>query len=165
MAKRRKHRKTHRRRRIGALALNASSPLVKYGSVAAGYFMGDKVNEAIDKATGGKVDGKIVAAAEALLGFMLLTKGKKSTLKVAAGGVMLGAGVKRGLAEFGVISGFADVPVIAGYKSVPVLNGYVTRPGQMAGYMTPQPMSNRQNVMGAVDVGSGTGLGYMDSDR
>jgi hypothetical protein len=168
MAKRRRIGRTLRRRKNGALSFNASSPLVKFGSIAAGYFMADKINEAIDKTVGDKVDGKIVAAAEAVLGFMLSMRGKKTTLKVAAGGILLGAGIKKALNEFGVIKGFDDVPVIGGYDSVPVLSGYTTRPIGINGYTVPQPMASKPSVMGGINVnsgGSGSGLGYMDSDR
>lgn len=159
MAKRKKS-KTYRRRRVGAAGkmLNPNGPLVKWGSVALGYFMGDKLNDAIEKATGDKVDGKIIGAVEAGVGLMLMTrKGKKSLPLSLVAGVLTGAGVKKSLSEFGVINGFSDVPVIAGYKSVPVLNGYTTRPGQMAGFTVPQPI--HKSVMGAVcENGSGSGV-------
>jgi hypothetical protein len=168
MAKRRRIGRTLRRRKNGALSFNASSPLVKFGSIAAGYFMSDAINEPIEKAVGDKVDGKIVAAAEAVAGFLLSMRGKKTTLKVAAGGILLGAGLKKFLKETGVIKGFDDVPVIGGYDSVPVLSGYTTRPIGINGYTVPQPMASKPSVMGGINVnsgGSGSGLGYMDSDR
>lgn len=126
-------RKTRRRHhRVGALALAPASPLVKFGSIAAGYFLlGDKINDAIAKATGDKVSGKVVGAAEGGLGFLLMTKGKKTVIKTALGGLLVGAGLKKLLKEFGVITGYGGVPVVGnrvnGYGRVPVV-------GSPAGY-------------------------------
>lgn len=141
MAKRRKQKTHRRRRRIGALALNASSPLVKYGSVAAGYFLGDKINGMIDQATGGKVDEKLVAGAELLAGFMLaFGKGRKSTLKTVAGGILAGAGAKKAMQSFGILNGFRSIPVLSGYnvpEALPAsLNGYGDVP-VVSGYNVP----------------------------
>ena len=166
MAKRRKKVKS-RRRRIGALALNPASPLVKYGSAALGYFLGDKINDAISNATGDKVDGKIIAAAEAGIGLMLMLmmkKAKKSLPLTIAAGVLTGAGVKKALSEFGIINGFSDVPVLAGYKSVPVLSGYNTRPGAMNGFNVPEPMNSSRAVMGGFG-GLDEGSGINEDDR
>lgn len=167
MAKRRRAKKTTRRRRIGAAGkLNANSPLVKFGSMAAGYFLGDKINEQIEKVTGDKIDGKIVAGLEVLGGLILggTIKLGKSGAKpklpmVVIGGVLAGAGLKKGLTEFGVINGFYSVPVVNGYRSVPALNGYNPTPGsQMNGYRVPNRM-----VMGAVSVdASGSGINPTD---
>jgi hypothetical protein len=168
MARRKRHTKKHHRRRrhIGAAGkmLNPAGPLVQYGSIAAGYFVGGKINDAIETATGGKVDGKIIAAAEVIVGGMLtFGKGKKTMVKSLAGGVLLGAGIKKGLTEFGVISGFQSVPVLAGYQSVPVLGGYnVPSPGgSLAGYSVPTPM--HKSVMGGVAAENGSGIN--DTDR
>lgn len=151
MAKRRKatKKKTSRRRRVGALNLN--NPMLKYGSIAAGYFLGDKINDAISKATGDKVDGKIVAAAEAGAGLMMLMskKVKKPALKLI-GGVLAGAGIKKALSEFGVINGFYNVPVLAGYQNVPVIAGYDTAQPAINGFNVPRPVS--QSVMGSIDA-------------
>ena len=153
MAKRKKARKTIRRRKIGAI--NPNSPLVKYGSIAAGYFLGEKLNKQIDKVTGDKIDGKIVAAAEAGIGlFLVLSKGKKTMLKTVAGGILTGAGIKKGLTEFGVINGFMDVPVLAGYRNVPVLNGYNTAQQAINGFNVPATPLH-QSVMGGFNFGSG----------
>jgi len=152
MAKRRKQFKT-RRRRIGALALSANSPIVKFGAVAVGYLMSDQINAQIDKVTGGKVDDKIVAGAQLVAGLFLFTgKGKKSVLKTVAGGILTGAGTKKALQSFGILSGFADVPVISGYEvpqPVPSLNGITDVP-VISGYNVPQPQ-----VMGSVDSMTG----------
>lgn len=160
MAKRRKAKKTSRRRRVGAI--NANNPLVKYGSIAAGYFLGDKINDAIEKATGDKVDGKIIAAAEAGLGlFLMFKKGKKKPALQIVAGVLAGAGIKKGLQEFGVINGFSDVPVISGYRQVPALNGYNPTPGAMlGGYKVP---NTYQAVMGGINEdASGSGINPTD---
>lgn len=165
MAKRKakKGKKTSRRRSVGAL--NANNPLVKFGPIVAGYFLGDKINDAISKATGDKVDGKILGGGEAALGAVLMMgkvgKGKSKMFAKMAGGVLLGAGAKKLLSEFGVINGFSDVPVISGYGDVPVIGGYNVPQAALNGYNVPKPM----NVMGSVSEGTGSGLGYMDSDR
>ncbi len=174
MAKRnKKKRTTSRRRRVGALAMSANSPLVKFGSIAAGYFLAGKVNDAIDNAVGDKVDGKIVGAAEAGIGLMLLmAKGKKSTAKTAVAGFALGLGANKLLKEFGVINGFENVPVIGGYQNAPVLSGYQVGPGGIGSYLAPRPIPRpiSTTVMGGIggvasNTSTGTGLGYMDSDR
>ena len=142
--------KTTRRRRIGGLGkLNASNPIVKFGSIAAGYFLADKVNAAVDKVTG-TMDGKLVAGIQTFGGLVLngtvpMIKKKLPLPLVIVGGVVAGAGVKRGLTEMGVINGFHDVPVLGGYRDVPALGGYNPTPGaSMNGYNVPS------RVMGAV---------------
>jgi hypothetical protein len=160
-------RTTRRRRRVGAVALNAKSPLVQFGSIAAGYFLGDTINPLIDKVAG-TMDPKIVGAAEAGIGaalaFNLLSKGKApGALQVAAGGILMGAGAKRLLKEFGVINGFQSVPVLAGrrmngYNSVPVLGGYNTSRTAMngiGGYRVGPRINGSSNVMGCAASGSG----------
>ena len=174
MARRKKHaKKHHRRHRIGAAGkgmFKPGGPLVQYGSIAAGYFVGPKINDAIDKATGDKIDGKIVAAAEAIVGGMLAFSKKKTMIKTVAGGMLLGAGVRRGLSEFGVISGFQSVPVLAGYQSVPVLGGYSvpTPGGSLAGYSVPTPGGSlagrrvHKSVMGSIGEDNGYGVNPCD---
>lgn len=153
MAKKRKtaKRKTSRRRRIGALTPN--NPIVKFGSIAAGYLLAPKINEAIAKATGDKVDGKILAAAQAGAGLLMLMKGKKTMVKQIAGGVLLGSGARKGLQEFGVLNGFQDVPVLAGYRDVPVISGYNVPSGRLNGYNVPQPAG--KTVLAGIEDGSG----------
>jgi hypothetical protein len=41
--------KSTKRRRIGSAALSANSPIVAYAPIAAGYFLGDKINDATRK--------------------------------------------------------------------------------------------------------------------
>jgi len=141
MAKRRKKRSSGRRRRMGAMALNANNPVVTLGSVAAGYLMAaTPVNSALDKVTGGKIDAKILGAAQVGLGALVIMKkgGKKSLPLTIGAGVLAGAGLKRLLVAMGVVSGFQSVPVIGGYRSVPVIgngNGYRV-PAGLGGYTT-----------------------------
>lgn len=120
MARRKKSaRKTSpRRRRVSGVALSAKSPLVQYGAIAAGYFLGGKINDALANVTG-TLDPKIVAAAEVLGGFLIKSK-VKGTAGAVAGGVLMGAGIKKGLQEFGVVAG---LPVVSGYKDLRTING------------------------------------------
>lgn len=129
--KRKSSKKTYRRRRVGAVALNASSPLVKYGSIAVGFVLGDKVNALLDKVVPANVDGKIVAAGELGLGYFLaFGKGAKSLPKSVLGGIMIGAGIKKGMSSFG-IGGFQMVPAVGGYRSVTAVSG---TPKRLSGY-------------------------------
>lgn len=166
--KRRKKSKSTSRRRVGAMALNAQSPMVQIGAAAIGFIFGDKINAAIDNVTG-TMDAKLVGAGEAGIGaaLMFMKLGKKKTiLEVGAGGVLAGAGAKRLLKAFGIINGFEAVPVIGrrmlqnssvnGYGAVPVVAGYNVPQrmnGVFNGYNVP-PL--KQTVMG--NVGSGVGM-------
>lgn len=121
---------TRRRRRISGLALNPTSEIVQYGSIAAGYLLGDKINGMIDKvADPTKVDAKLVAGGQVGLGaaYMFLKKGKKNIVLTVASGLMIGAGAKRGLKAFGIgnlaINGYQSVPSVSGYQSVPSVGG------------------------------------------
>lgn len=162
MAKRRsKKRSSGRRRRVGA-ALNPNNPLVKFGSIALGYFLGDKINQPIEKMVGTKLDGKIVAGAEVGIGFMLAFRGKKTMVKSLAGGVLIGAGAKKAMAEFGIggIGPYGRVPVLAGaYGNVPVLAGSrnmgsYTPNNSLNGYTPNMSLNGKQRVMGAVASGT-----------
>lgn len=167
MARRKKAKKrTSRRRRVGAMSFNPNSPLVKYGSLLLGFVLANKINPAIDKITGGKIDDKIIAGVSTLGGgyYLFMHKGKKNLIVTAAAGVAAGAGIKRGMAAFGIgslLGGYGKVPVlgnrrVAGYHGVPVLgnrvNGYDA--GQMVGAYrsNPKPFPNS---MAGVDTGSG----------
>jgi len=121
MAKKRK-KTSRRRRRIGAVALNANSPLVKFGSIGAGYLLADKINEQLVKVTG-TLDPKIVNGVLAAGGLYMLfmNKGKKSTVITVLSGIAAGVGAKGLLTEFGVITGFAQIPVVG---QLPVVSGY-----------------------------------------
>lgn len=171
MAKGKKHKakKHHRRRRIGAMALNPSQPVVKLAAVALGYFLAaDPINTALDKVIPAEIttatDFKkyIPGAAETGIGALLLmSKKKPSLIKTAAGGLLAGAGLKRLLKASGVITGYQATPVIgrmgrhrmAGYQSVPVVG--VTTPPQLSG--TP-PQLQGYRVNGYIPHGSGVGV-------
>lgn len=151
-----------RRRRVGAMALSATSPLMKWGSVALGYFIGPKINEQITKLVGDKVDAKIVGAAEAGIGFLLaMKKGRKGMLQTVGGGVLLGAGLKQLMTSFGVgaIGPYGRVPVIGGaYGNVPVIGqrGY-TPNHSMNGYTPSGTLGRGGKVMSGVNT---SGSGY-----
>jgi len=159
MAKRRK-KTSRRRRRVGAIALSASSPLIKYGSIAAGYFMADKLTGMIDQATGGKIDSKITNSVLAAAGLYMLFmhRGRKNTILTVASGLAAGAGAKGLLTDFGVINGFADIPAVGGYRDVPAIGEYAV-PGAVGGYNVPQA-----SVLGGV-MNSSSGSGINESDR
>lgn len=110
-------------KRIGASALlNPANPIVQYGSIAAGFFLGDKINPLIDKATG-NLDQKIVAGGQVGLGFLLAyKKGKKNLATTVIGGIMIGSGAKRAMTAFG-IGGFSNVPAVNGFYDVKAVNG------------------------------------------
>lgn len=168
-----------RRRKVGAAALNPSSPVVQLSSVALGFFLGDKINAPIDSLVKGTAvtvpdtTNKIVGAAQVGLGSLLvLGKGKKSLIKTAAGGVLAGAGLKRLLKGFGIMSGFQSVPVlgnprrrsIAGYQSVPVLGSYIVNGNPaiggnpaVGGYTVNGGYGSGLKVMGNANA-SGSGL-------
>jgi hypothetical protein len=170
----RKKKGTHKRRhhRMGGLSLKmtATNPIVKYGSIVAGYLLADKINPQIDTLTGGKVDTKIVAAGEAGIGaFLTFGPGKKSVVKTAAGGFLLGLGIKRGMTAFGIgnaLGGYGQIPVIGGYGQIPVI-GNVRRMGAYApnssiGVYSPNgSLGSQMNVMngiGSANDGNGSGL-------
>lgn len=188
MAKR-KHKKTSRRRRMSGMgAINPSSPIVKLAALAAGYFLGDTINAQIDKvlpasllstsSAAGVPDTAMkyaVPAVEVGIGGALLMSKKKSMVKVVVGGVLAGAGLRKGLKAAGIVSGYQAVPVIgrrrvAGYQSVPVigavpnqLSGGASRyagpvPDQLSGYRVNGYRTNGSNVMGAIDSSNGSGL-------
>lgn len=167
MAKRKTKKSKTRRRRVGAMAMTASNPIVKYGSIAAGYLLAGKINPLIDKATG-TLDQKIVAGGQVGIGVAyMITKGKKTLPLTVITGIIAGAGVKRAMTAFGVagIGGYGAVPVIGqnvkrinGYQNVPVIGGsdgmgaYRT-PGQLNGYTTAS-----QKIMGTVGYTNASGL-------
>ncbi len=150
---------------MGAVKMNPNNPIVKFGSIALGYFLGDKINAQLDKLVGDKVDGKIVGAAEAGIGaFLVFGPGKKNLVKALAGGVLLGAGVKKAMTEFGIggVGPYGRVPVIGGaYGNVPVIGkrmGAYTPNRQLGSYTPNNSLNGRQKVMGAINPGSGSGM-------
>ena len=155
--KRSRARKTSRRRRVGAMSLNASNPAVMFGSLAAGFLLvGKPLNDAVDKLmkidpiTGDPTKSKIIGAAEAGIGAMLLMKkGRKTMPEVVAGGILFGAGLKRLLKEFGVMGGFRSVPVVSGFRKVPVIGNYSVPAAGLGAYSVP----NHSKIMGSTDSG------------
>lgn len=147
MARKRKASKktTHRRRRVSGVALSAKSPIVAYGSIAAGYMLGDKINEALSKVTG-TLDPKIVAAIQAVGGF-LVKKKMKGTAGQAIGGVLIGSGVKQGLKAFGVISG---LPTVGRYRDLRTVNGLPAPVRKVAG-LPGAGQSVSMSVIGAIE--------------
>jgi hypothetical protein len=180
MARKKRHAKHRRRhhRRVGALALNPSSPLVMLGSVAIGYFGAGAINPMVNMLIPATMKtqpmtGKLVAAGEVGIGALLiLGKGKKSMIKTIAGGLLAGAGLKRAMVVFApgatdtlgayrpnsALNGYGDVPVIGkhrmnGYGDVPVIGrtpGVSHGTNGVYGYI---PNSQLHGVMGNVDPG------------
>lgn len=168
MAKRKKKTTRRRSRRVGAtMALTPTNPMVKLGGLVLGFLAATPINAAIDKATGGKIDTKIVGGVQVGLGaFYLLSKGKKNLILTLATGVLAGAGVKREMTAFGIggIGGYGAVPALGGYGAVPAL-GYARRvagydtPGIVGGYSVPGTMQGAQSVMGGVgNASNGSGI-------
>lgn len=175
MAKKKSSKKKTRRRRIGAMALNASSPIVQWGSIGLGYLlMAKPIANMVDKAFANETDptkvtnGKKMVYGGMTLGgayFGFMKGGKKSTVVTLLSGIAIGAGLKNGLAAFGIgrVGGYGNVPVLGGYGNVPVLGnkrpgGYIPQ-GTLAGGYSVQSTLNGQNVMGSVDRGNGNGSG------
>jgi hypothetical protein len=177
MPRKKAKKKKGTRRRVGAMALSASSPVVQFGSIGVGWLMADTINTQIVRFTGtmdGKMVGGITAGIGAALQFMKLGKKPKSTLQVAAGGVLIGAGAKKLLKEMGVINGYSAVPVVGtggrmnGYHAVPVVNGYKAGPsypsslnGALNGYKVPRPaniVGNAGSSSGITNTGGGNTL-------
>jgi hypothetical protein len=173
MAKRRKHQKRRRSRRVGALRLGGSDTVIKLAAVVGGFLLGDKINEQIDKILPKTTDplpvptkaGKTIAMVGEIGvgGFLLLSKmrGNLGIAAKVAGGVALGAGIKRAAAVMGILSGYQSVPVIgrhrmAGYQNNPVLGSI---PGQLAGRTPPQLSGYRPAGSGVgAYVNQGTGV-------
>jgi hypothetical protein len=164
MAKK-KHGKRHHRR-VGASLLNPRSPLIMIGALAAGYFLGDTINTAIDKfmpTTSGTSTisslPTIIMVGELGLGGLLLLKKRKTLITTAAGGILAGAGIRRALKAAGMVTGYQSVPVIGrrmgAYQSVPVIGGVPAQlagvPSQLQGFRV-----NGAGNNGYVPVGSGT---------
>ncbi len=167
MAKKKGSKKTtRRRRRIGAMSLAAGSPLVKFGSIAAGYLLGDTINQQlIDKIFGTPTDpvktGKTIAIGQIGLGGALLflkLGGKKSMLVEAGAGILLGAGLKRAMVVFKTgattMSGYGDVPVIGAYRTPGQL-------GRKAGGYGDVPVIGAYNPASALN-GTGKIMGSMN---
>lgn len=175
-----KHKGKKRRRHVGALSMNASSPLVMGLAVAGGFFADQFVgiNNMIDgflpgtvvtpaTATAGAINtatptmNNVAMAGEiGLGGYLMLSKGK-SMVKTVAGGFLVGLGARRLAKELKIISGFQDVPVIGrrhmrGFQDVPVIGGL---PNALSGGM-PNALSGgyaSKNGLGSyIPIGSGS---------
>lgn len=168
--KKKKKGTTYRRRRVSGLGkITPDNPIVPIASAVAGWFFADKINPGIDKLTG-TMDQKIVSVAQTGIGAGLIlvkmsnNKAVKWIQKVG-GGVLAGAGLKRGLKEFGVlngIGGYHSVPALSGYAAVPTIGGYVTNKGlngALNGYTIPRPV--HKQVMGSSGSGYNSQSGYM----
>lgn len=165
-----KKRKSYKRRRVGALSLNTSSPVVKLATVAAGYLLGGTINGVIDRLTPGTpgADGTVTPSKLATvvkygqvgLGGYLLLRKKKSMIGTVAGGILAGAGLRRIMPSMlgsYRVNGYQSVPVIGGYQSVPVIGNVPAQlqglPAQLQGYTT-----RRAGVMGSIGRADGSGL-------
>jgi len=170
-----KRKKKGSRRRIGSTgALSANKPIVKFGSLAAGFMLSDKIQEQIEKiipqaSSTGDMDSKLINGVLTAAGlyYLFMYKGKKNLPLTAVAGLAAGAGGKGLLSDFGILSGFSQVPVIGNYRNVPVVSGYrVPSPmlnGIGSGYTVPAA-----SVMGAIpgsENTSGSGSGLSESNR
>ena len=161
MAKRRKTKKSGSRRRVGAATLNANNPIVKFGSPVAGFVFAQQINSQVDKLVGDKLDAKIQAGLQIVPGawYLFMKKGKKNPWITILLGLLAGAGIKKGMAAFGIAGPYGRVPVVAGpYGRVPVVarvgQGYT--PNQALNGYSPNQSLNR--VMAGVYPGSGSGM-------
>lgn len=163
-------RSPRRRRRVGALALNASNPLIKYGSILAGYLFGDKILAPLKKLIPATIDGKIIGVAEGGIGYMLSLKkgGKKNLLTVVAGGILLGDGAKTVMQSFGIggIGPYGRVNTINGpYGNVNVIGrrriGNYSPNRSLNGYT---PSGTLAKVVGSLGNASGSGILNSGSD-
>jgi len=189
--------KKRKSRKVGALSFAPGGMLVKVAAIAAGYLiLADPINKELDKlfkkspdtppappaTTAGFMDNiDIVGVGEAGIGALLLFMGRPSMLKTIAGGVLLGAGVKK-LTDKSAVGGYQSVPVIgsrrrvAGYQSVPVIGNTPAQlagtPAQLQGYRVNGYKPNGSGVMGRVGsseirdtagggIAVGSNAGYM----
>ena len=177
MARRRKHhRKSSRRRhRVGAMALNASSPLVMYGSIGLGFLLGDTFNGLLNKVVPASMQtdpaktGKMLAIGQGGLGAALIwMKGKKSLAKTVAGGVLLGSGLKRATVVFKAgattMGGYGDVPVIGAYVAPGQLNGRRRVAGYgdvpvVGSFAVPGALNGGSKMMGSMNPSGSTLMG------
>lgn len=149
---------------------------MKLLAIGAGYFMGDAINNMVNKVLPKTTDAIPVpteagqtmgVVGEIGLGGLLLMRkqrGQMGMITEIGGGILVGAGIKRALKVMKVISGYQNTPVIgmpmrktAGYQSVPVIGATAT-PSQLAGRIPAQLNGYRPagSGMGAyVSQGSG----------
>ncbi len=153
-----------KRKKVGAMSLTANSPLVKFGSIAIGYLMGDTLNQKlIDKLFGTPTDpvktGKMVAVGQIGLGgaLVFLKLGKKSLISEVAGGLLIGSGIKRAMVVFKdgatTMSGYGDVPVLGAYKTPGQLGRKVAGYGDVpviGAYAPNSALNGASKVMGSM---------------
>lgn len=192
MAHKKGHKKT-RRRRVGGLGSKKDLLLTAAAAAAGLFLVGDAVNAGIDKlntktttpatgttpaVTSTRVSPTIVTVGEGGLGALLAFSkggGIVGTAKKVAGGLILGAALRRIAKNMGVIKGYQFTPVLgrrmAGYQATPViggmpssLTGYVNQgsgvgavPGALTGYIN---QGSASNVMGSTEYRNGSG--YMN---
>lgn len=168
----RPHRRKHhahsprRRRRVGAMALNANSAIVKIGFAAAGYLFGDKLLAPIKTKIGDKVDAKIVAGVEGLGGYYLaMKKGKKSIVTTGIGFFLLGDAAKSLMKSFGIgsIGPYGRIPALGNrrtmrgvgpYGKIPVLGGASNT------YNPHGSLNGQYNPHGSLSAKIMSGLGF-----
>lgn len=143
MAKRKAAKRKKSSRRVSGMNLSKKGNLIYVAAIAAGFLLGNKVNELIDKVSG-SLDPKIVAMIQAGVGFALPTWLLKNMAGKIIGGLLLGSGLKRGLKAFNIISGFRDMRVIAG-------NEQIAGRGRKVGYPLPMTSVYRQSAMSVVN--------------
>jgi hypothetical protein len=181
MAKRRKHTRRRARRVGGGLGFGGKDTGMKLLAVGAGYLLADTINGFIDPMlpqTKDAVpvvtkDGQTIGMAAQLgIGGLLLLKkqsgGSAGTAMKVAGGILVGAGLKRAMGVLGLkkaVTGYQQVPVIgrhrmAGYQQVPVI-GSTPIPAQLSG-RTPAQLNGYRpagsGVGGYIPRGSGMGV-------
>jgi hypothetical protein len=143
MAKHKHHKGKKRRRHVGALSMNAGSPLVMGLAVAGGFFADQfiGINNIIDGYLPGTVTtaavpasgttpaipakntptstmNNVAMAGEIGLGGYLMLSKRKSMLKTMGGGALVGLGLRRLAVEMGVVKGFQEVPVLGKRRHV-----------------------------------------------
>lgn len=155
--------------------------LIKLAAIGVGYLAADKINEQVDKivpktkdANGVEtVNENVAIAGELGIGGLLLLKkmpvGNKmvQTGLTVVGGVLAGAGLKRGMKKLGIISGYQSVPVIgrhrmAGYQNTPVI-GAMGVPSALSGSGIPSALSGYRPAGSGVGGYKSQGSGVMGS--
>lgn len=181
----RKKKKHHRHRRVGAMGPKGKDLALKIAAIAGGFFMGDIVNGYVDRALTKTVPATatmpatrtnppdtVILVGEVGIGGLLLLRRSGGTVGMAlkvGGGLLAGIGLRRAMRTMGVIKGYQNVPVIgrhrmAGYQNVPVIGQRNTPPqlagkipGQLQGYRVNGYKSSGSGVMGSVGSSDNAG--------
>jgi hypothetical protein len=117
MARKKKHHRTHRRRRVGATS-GMTGLLMKAAGVAGGVFAGGMVAKTVST-----LDPKILGAA-LLGGGLFLSQKAKNPLLEGVGFGLAAKGANNLLTSFGVITGMGSIPLV-GYRATPKLQNSV----------------------------------------